>query len=496
VSDQRAEFKRRLSSWSLDHPRAWSVQTDTTGLTYFLHAEVSRIRDAQLEASARLSKNIIASQERIAEGIDRANLGIERISDGLESLTAAFEWGFDELIWQVEEQRMVLQQILEVLQKPLDTQSKELKTRADEAYRNGWFDDALSDYTESEKKNRYDFTIHQSLANIYLFEKKNPEKALEYYEKAAKYARPKSAYHTSLAFLHIALVKYLYGDFTGAYKATSQAVALTPLLYEAHYQHAQYCANLGKYDEALDHIRRAVEGDIYYLVKAFSEKDFNPMRGQLTSLSAEIRNEKRSAAEIKINKIQGLIEQADSQERELSGYLERTKMAVEKSIQLLKRDSLLDCRDAVSEADNGLYSFRKALSEFTQSIERQMVEKASLKEKKRWEQQERSRPEHDNTVFLDLFAYAALGVSFLALVAVGILEVAWSLTVFSLVVPRLVLIVIMATAIIWLVAVKRALKSRRRNFNELELKSIDEDLAALNDRLDRIHGRFREYSRR
>jgi tetratricopeptide (TPR) repeat protein len=496
VSDQRAEFKNRFSSWSLNHPRAWSVQTDTTGLTGFLQDEIGRVVDAQLKTSARISENVVASQERIAEGIDRVNFGVERISDGLESLEAAFQWGFDELIWQVEEQRMVLQQILEVLQKPLDTQAKELKARADEAYRNGWFDDALSDFAESEKKNRYDFTIHQSLGNIYLFEKKDSEKALEYYEKAVRYARPKSAYHASLAFIHIALIKYFHGDFTGACQATSQAIALTPLLYEAHYQHAQYCANLGKYDEALDHIKKAVEGDRYYSVKVFSEKDFNVMKEQLVSFFIEMRNEKRSVANNKIDRIKGLVQEAESQEKELSSYLEQTKIAVNRALELLRRDNLLDSFDAISEADKASRSFSKALSEFTQSIERQIDEKASLKENKRRGQQARSGPEHDNTIFLDVFAYLALGISFLGLLAVGLLEVVWSLSVGSLLVPRLVMIAIMATAVIWLVAVKRALKARRRNFNELELKSIDDDMAALKARLASIHERFREYSRR
>jgi tetratricopeptide (TPR) repeat protein len=158
--------------------------------------------------------------------------------------------------------------ILKVLQAPLDTQAKELRRRAERAYTNGWIDDALEDFLESEKKNRYDFTVHLSLGNIYLFHKRDPKKALEYYGKAAKYAEPYSPYHAALALLHIGLIRYLQGDFQKAYEATSKALKISPTFFEAHYQHAQYCAILGKHDEAIKHLKIAIRGNRYYCVKA------------------------------------------------------------------------------------------------------------------------------------------------------------------------------------------------------------------------------------
>lgn len=287
-------------------------QREPSGLdaASFLSRQTTKIVNSQLETANR----IIVSQDRISSGIDNINFGIDRLSDGLESLASAFDWGFSELVWQIEMQREELNNILKVLEAPLDTQAKELKKRAEDAYKNKWIDDALEDFLESEKKNRYDFTVHQYLGNIYLFEKNTPEIALKYYEKAVKYSTPKSPYYASFALIHIALIYYLEKDFKKAYDATSKAIELSPDLYEAHYQHAKYCANLGKYDEAIKHLNEAQIGDKYYCIKADSEKDFQAMKKQLLSFFESLRVTAKKEAEIELNQAQELVQSAESHE--------------------------------------------------------------------------------------------------------------------------------------------------------------------------------------
>ncbi|PIU56450.1 MAG: hypothetical protein COS87_02180, partial [Chloroflexi bacterium CG07_land_8_20_14_0_80_45_17] len=151
-------------------------------------------------ASQMASVNaIIASQERIAEGIDAVSCGIGRVEQGIYELKATFEWGISEVVWQIEQNRQVLKNILEVLMAPLDTQAKERRKRAEEAYANGWFEDAEEEFLESEKLNKFDFSIHISLGMIYLFHKVDKQKALSYFDKAIKYSQPKSAFHASYA---------------------------------------------------------------------------------------------------------------------------------------------------------------------------------------------------------------------------------------------------------------------------------------------------------
>ncbi|OGM11676.1 hypothetical protein A2Z22_01980 [Candidatus Woesebacteria bacterium RBG_16_34_12] len=349
-----------------DNALAKFDQREPSGLdaASFLSRQTSRIISSQIETANR----IIVSQDRIASGIDKINFGIDRLSDGLESLASAFEWGFSELVWQIEQQRKELNNILKVLEAPLDTQAKELKKRAEDAYKNKWIDDALEDFLESEKKNRYDFTVHQYLGNIYLFEKNTPEMAMKYYEKAVKYSTPKSPYYASYALIHVALIYYLEKDFKKAYDATSKAIELYPTLYEAHYQHAKYCANLGKYDEAIKHLNEAQIGDKYYCLKADSDKDFQVMKKQLISFFELLRINAQKEAEIELNQAQELVQSAESQESDeyAPDSFELAKNKLKEAKNLFGRKSYFDYLDAKLKAKEGqknaLFSSIKSLS--------------------------------------------------------------------------------------------------------------------------------------
>lgn len=302
----KESFEVRLKEWESMHPRQWVAITDRSQVAMFLSEQTLRVVEAQLEAADR----IVLSQEGIAREVNsfkaEVKEGLRDIEAGIEDLNAIFEWGFSELIWRLEQQNELLKEILATLQAPLDTAAKELRKRAERAYQNAWIDDALKDFLESEKRNRYDFTVHLYLGSIYLFHKNNDVKALEYYEKAVKYASPEASHYAAFSLLHIGLIKYLQTDFQSAYKATQKAIELDPSLYEAHYQHAQYCAKLGEHEEALKHLDIAVKGDRYYCAKASSEKDFDAMREKLRPYFEDIREKIQAYAEREINRAEKL----------------------------------------------------------------------------------------------------------------------------------------------------------------------------------------------
>jgi len=356
MSNDLISFEERINNWQIIHPRQWIATTNRNDVANFLSTQTEKIIESQVE----VADSIIVSQARIADQID---ISTRDITEGFQELQATFDWGFTELIWQIEQEREVLKDILKVLQVPLDTQAKELKKRAEYAYRNGWIDDALKDFLESEKKNRYDFTIHQNLGNIYLFEKKAPDKALEYYEKAVKYATPKSSYYTSISLLHKGLVKYLQKDFKEAYNATLKAIELSPDFYEAHYQHAQYCVNLGKYNETINHLKEAIiEGDKYYCLKAGSEKDFDVMKEQLKSLFKELQINAQNQVTIELGEVIRVINRTKSYYvtpiKWIPGpetdNLKVARSKLKEAKVFIERGSFFDCHDAARKIFVGL----------------------------------------------------------------------------------------------------------------------------------------------
>lgn len=252
--------------------------------------------EALIATQIASTSEIISSQERISEGIDNVAYGVERVEEGIYGLKAAFEWGISEVVWQIEQNRHVLQGILAVLMAPLDTQAKELRRRAEDAYTNGWFEDALEDFLESEKKNKYDFIVHISIGMIYLFQKIDKEKTLEYFDKAIKYAKPKSPYHASYALLYKALIKRDFGLIEEAERYTAEAVELCPDFAEALYQNALYNALLNKPDKAIPLLRKAIEMDVNYCLKVHNERGFDKIRHHINELNVELRDEQKQKA--------------------------------------------------------------------------------------------------------------------------------------------------------------------------------------------------------
>jgi len=252
------------------------VKSQTKALTDAINNQIS----AQMASASA----IIANQERIAEGIGDLAIGLERIENGISGLQATFEWGITEVVWQIEQNRKELKSILEVLMKPLDTKAKERRIRAEEAYGNGWIDDAEEEYLESEKLNKFDFTIHMGLGIIYLFRKIDKNKALEYFHKARKYAEPKSKYYASYALLHISLIERDLGHLEDAKKYALEAAELSYGFAEGYYQTA-LCSFLLKEDlkDMSIYLAKAITFDKKYCLKIDNESVWQECKSRIFS---------------------------------------------------------------------------------------------------------------------------------------------------------------------------------------------------------------------
>ena len=258
---------------------------------------VSNATRTMLTAQAASTNAIIASQESIREGIEDLAYGIDEVREGIYGLKAAFEFGISEVVWQIEQNRAVLEDILEVLMAPLDTQSKELRKRAEKNYAKGYFEEALEDFLGSEKNNKYDFIVQISIGMIYLFHLVNREKALEHFEKAAKYARQESDYHASFALLYAALIKRDEDKIEDAERLTDEAVGLSLDFAEALYQNAQYNAQLKNSRKCISHLEKAIKIDRNYCLKADKDEMFNPVRHEVNALFERLRDEAVAKAE-------------------------------------------------------------------------------------------------------------------------------------------------------------------------------------------------------
>jgi tetratricopeptide (TPR) repeat protein len=337
---------------------------------------ISKSTKAMIGAQITSTNAILSSQERISEGIDNLSYGIDRVEHGIAGLQAAFEWGISEVVWQIEQNRKILRTILAVLSAPLDTQAKELRKRAEGAYANGWFEDALEDFLESETKNRYDFSIHISIGMIYLFQKIDKDKALEYFDKAIKYAKPNSGYHTSFALLHKGLIKRDIGLIEEAEMCASEAVELSPDFAEAIYQNAQYNALLAKSEKSVKLLKRAIELDVNYCEKILHEKDFEKIGPSINNLFVQLRDKESAKAREKfaliskrIDKFDSLLHEITSQES-VEAENKDLRICLDRIQELMRRNSYRDYLEANRWIDGFGPLFEKVASNLKTQLER------------------------------------------------------------------------------------------------------------------------------
>ena len=153
----------------------------------------TRALTVQLGSQERALREGLGSlqHETMGNALDDVQYEVQRVGDGIDRLGADFHILMVEVIWKLDLQQSTLASILEAIRAPLDTAAKELRLRAEDAYRNGWYEEALQDLLESEKKNYQDFAAHRCIANISLYHLVNIEKARTYFKKAAKYSRPR-----------------------------------------------------------------------------------------------------------------------------------------------------------------------------------------------------------------------------------------------------------------------------------------------------------------
>jgi tetratricopeptide (TPR) repeat protein len=170
----------------------------------------------------------------LASGFDDLRYELHDVSAGIEGVRADFHILMGDIVWKLEIQTTVLNSILRTLQAPLDTASKELRARAEDAYRIGWYEESLADFLQSEQKNYQDFSVHRSIGNIYLYHIVDLPKAVEYFQKATKYAKPRDSKQAAEAEFFAGVACGLQQDYESALKHMQEATSVNENFFEAH----------------------------------------------------------------------------------------------------------------------------------------------------------------------------------------------------------------------------------------------------------------------
>ncbi len=248
--------------------------------------------EEMIKAQIVSAEEIISSKDIREDVIKEIGYDIKSVGHGMDGLKAAFEWGISDVVWLIEKDTENLRSAVMDCYMVSDRQMDELRYKTDKAFAMEDMNGALEGFAELETFIKDDFSACISIGMIYLFHKIDKEKALEYFDRAIKYARPYSTYYTSYALLYKALIKRDFGLIEEAEKCSREAIKLSPGFTEAKYQNAQYNALLNRPEEAIPLLKKVIKGDIAYCLKINGEHVFKQINSKITELYEEIRTER------------------------------------------------------------------------------------------------------------------------------------------------------------------------------------------------------------
>lgn len=320
-------------------------------------------------ASEAASRSFV-SADRIHESLHLVSGQMRGVESAIGMLVSSVDSGFAEVSYELHVQSDYLKQILEVLQAPLDTQSRELRRRAQDAYANGWIDEAQEDFERSRELNKYDFTVHQYLGNIAFFHREDLKAADQAYAAAAKYAAPKSDFDAALALLSRAAVAHSNNDVINALGFAEEALATSPDLPEAQYAVARYMSASGSADE--DRIRKLLlssfRSRLAICLAAAGDEAFATRSSLVDEAVEEYRQYLRerfkafkSAWSRACDSVQPIAQLPHAEQALAAASAGRSKLSGAEAI--AKRDTVVDLFDASVQLKSGFAALKSQLQQ-------------------------------------------------------------------------------------------------------------------------------------
>jgi tetratricopeptide (TPR) repeat protein len=352
-----------------------------------LIATYAELQREHIEATRSIS-------DAVSSGFEQLSFDMQAISGGIAELTAVFEWGFSELLTGVGHINDSLQALLQIAKTPAQTWAYEQFEIARDGFRKGLYEEALEYLNRSIEGHgdntgyKIEYRFHFLLGTIRLgsFQNNSPSivdlgEAEKAFLAAAKYARHDQPKEAGRSFLAAGWVAYLQDKIPEAEKLTEQAISLYPELGEAYYQLAKILMHRGDPENALLPLRKAIELDRNYTIKASSDDDFRVYDKQVSGLIEQMHKEAREkstnalvvlekeAAELEKSHVEEFSPSTHADLKPLMNSIDRAKKSVGNNTYFGYLDALPYCRQAKEILSKTRQAFLKsALSDVRSKV--------------------------------------------------------------------------------------------------------------------------------
>jgi tetratricopeptide (TPR) repeat protein len=222
-------------------------------------------------AAGEITSEISKQTGMLASEIESLTQVQIRTAEAIEDLTRIVDYRLAEVSWSIKQQTVVLVGILKAISEPNRVKAEELRKIGEELRKLGRFEESIKRFKEAEELNPLDYRIYVGWGFTYVFNNEL-DKGIKCFEKSLK--TEVSNLHKSDAHLYIARTYYSQGKFHEALEHARKALELSPEYAEAYYRCAHYSALVGENKKALEFLKEAVVRNEDYIEMARKEKDF------------------------------------------------------------------------------------------------------------------------------------------------------------------------------------------------------------------------------
>lgn len=253
--------------------------------------------------------------DRLIDGFESVTWKLEDISQGVDALNAKFDWGFSQMIAGIGRVNDSLKQLIAIAKTPSETWAYEQHEIARDAIRRELYPEAVDALSKAINGHgdhvgyKLEYRFHYMLGVLHLGDANNtdPEvlnlaKAETSFLTAARYAKSDYPKEAGVALTAAGWAAYCQEKLAEAESHTRQATAIHPSHGEAFYQLAKIQMHLDRPHEAIPNLRRAVELDANYTIKAATDPDVLKHRTAFHDLIDSLRQEAQRLASLALDR--------------------------------------------------------------------------------------------------------------------------------------------------------------------------------------------------
>jgi len=349
-----------------------------------LKSEISKQTRTIIASNEELQREHISISQATSAGIEQLSFQAQDISEKLDELNATFQWGFSELLMAVGEVNTTLTQLVKIAKTPAQTWAYEQFDIARDAFRKGlyqesleYLDRAINGYAGNTGY-KIEYRFHYFLGAIHLGSFRNNSneisdipKAESAFLAAAKYARLDQPPEAGRALFAAGWAAYCQGRISEGIRFTEDSLQLAPDVAEAHFQLAKFLMHQGNPDRALLSLKRAIEFDRLYTIKAAGDDDFRRYEDILQAFLESLRLEAKQVAEQALATATARIK--ETEERAVENYrledyvdLSYVKQTLKEAWSAVQASTFYGCLDAMPLCIQVEERLQKALSNFVE----------------------------------------------------------------------------------------------------------------------------------